>query len=90
MSNTNDTTVLPTRIEIIRGFHFGGTTTTSGAADRWELAREQLQQAHLSLEATLAAVLESCPDAIDNEITHRLASTVLKARRIALERRGAE
>ncbi len=88
MSNTNDTTVLPARIEVIRGFHFG--STTSGAADRWELAREQLQQAHFSLEATLAAVMESCPDAIDNEITNRLASTVLKARRVALERRGTE
>lgn len=87
MSNTNDTTVLPARIEVIRGFQFG--SNTSGASDRWELAREQLQQAHFSLEATLAAVLESCPDAIDNEITNRLASTVLKARRVALERRGA-
>lgn len=33
MSNTNDTTVLPARIEVICAFHFG--STTSGAADRW-------------------------------------------------------
>lgn len=87
MAHTEDNTLSPVRVEVLRGFQFGGTQ--SGAADRWESAREQLQQAQFLLETTLAAVLESCPDAIDAEITNRLAGTALKARRAALERRGA-
>jgi hypothetical protein len=78
----------PNRVQITRGFAI--PESAGEATDKWSAARDQLQNAHFSLVSTLAAVIESCPEAIDAEITNRLAGAALKARREALARQRAE
>lgn len=77
-----------TGIEIIRGFEFDAPAST--LRDALGDARRQLEHAQVVLETTLAAVLESCPEAIDAEIANRLAGAVLKARRVAQERQAGQ
>ena len=71
-------------ITFTRGFEFDFTPAGGGTAALGD-AKAQLQAAQVMLETTLAAVLEACPEAIDDAFANTCAGLVLKARRRARE-----
>lgn len=81
MSSTNQ------GFQITRGFEFDFASSGSGNT-AIDAARAQLQEARAALEASLAAVLEACPAALDAAFTNDVAGMVLKYRRRAQGRAG--
>jgi len=73
---------------INRGFDLDFTPIGCPSAAQFEAAQKQLLAATAYLEATVAAVLESCPQALDAQFANTVAAIGLKGYRLSRERKA--